>query len=164
MICALNIREAYQDDFHRIHRFMELVNDEFFPPLDKREKSIDKRIQQTILNTNSAYLIAESETENNFCFIAGLIGFEKYWKSEDDAYINFLAVHPEYRGMGLSSKLEKQLELKLKQDGILYINVCTWSTNKPVLNFYEKMNYRINSVLKNDRGNGIDTIYYYKCL
>ena len=32
------------------------------------------------------------------------------------------------------------------------------------LNFYEKMNYRINSVLKNDRGNGIDTIYYYKRL
>jgi ribosomal protein S18 acetylase RimI-like enzyme len=163
MIYTLNIREAYQDDFHRIHRFMELVNDEFFPPLDKRVKSIDERIQQTIFNTNSGYLIAESETEDT-SLIAGLIGFEKYWKSEDNAYINFLAVHPEYRGMGLSSKLEKQLELKLKQDGILYLNVCTWSTNKLVLKFYEKKDYRINNILKNDRGNGIDTIYYYKCL
>ncbi|WP_292486799.1 GNAT family N-acetyltransferase [Methanohalobium sp.] len=164
MICTLNIREAYQDDFHRIHRFMELVNDDFFPPLDKREKRIDERIQQTIFNTNSGYLIAESGTEDTYCFITGLIGFEKYWKGENDAYINFLAVHPEYRGIGLSSKIEKQLESKLKQDGILYINVCTWSTNKSVLKFYEKMDYQINCVLKNDRGNGIDTIYYYKCL
>ncbi|MFP4655723.1 MAG: GNAT family N-acetyltransferase [Methanohalobium sp.] len=158
------IHEACPGDYHRIRRFMELVNDDFTPPLDKRKINLEERIQDTFDKLDSGYFIAESQTMDSKISIIGLIGFDKYWKSGKDAYINFLAIHPEYRGLGLSSKLERELESKLLQEGIQHINVCTWSTNKPVLNFYEKNNYQVNHVLKNDRGNGIDTIYYCKCL
>ena len=158
------IRESYLNDYHRIHRFMKLVNDDFNPPLDEREINLQERIQNTLYKPDSGYLILESQTIDSNIFIIGLIGFDKFWMNEKDAYINFLAIHPEYRGLGLSSKLERELVSKLEKEGIQYINVCTWSTNKPVLNFYEKMNYQLNHVLKNDRGDGIDTIYYCKCL
>lgn len=158
------IREACLDDYHLIHRFMKLVNDDFTPPLDGRNVNIEERIQDTFDKPDSGYLIVESQTMDSNISIIGLIGFNKHWESRNDAYINFLAIHPEYRGLGLSSKLESELESKLELEGIQYINVCTWSTNKPVLNFYEKRNYQLNHVLKNDRGNGIDTIYYCKCL
>lgn len=158
------IRESYLGDYHRIYRFMKLVNDDFTPPLDEREKNIQERIQNTLYKPDSGYLILESQTMDSNIFIIGIIGFDKYWKNEMDAYINFLAIHPEYRGLGLSSILVKKVESKLKYEGIQHINVCTWSTNKPVLNFYEKRNFQVNQVLKNDRGYGLDTIYYYKCL
>ncbi|MFQ6063400.1 MAG: GNAT family N-acetyltransferase [Methanosarcinales archaeon] len=151
------VREAQKTDYYELYKFMELLDAEFVPPLSLREGGIEGRLNNTLCKHNSNFLIAEDVHG-----IRGIIGYKKHWKNELDAYVSIVAVHPKYRGNGISKILNDILQKKLKKDGIKYLNVCTWSTNEAALNLYNKQGYKINCIKKNDRGEGIDTIYFIK--
>ncbi len=55
--------------------------------------------------------------------------------------INYLGVHPSFRGQGLGEMLMQAVEKKLKDLGCPQVNLLVWSNNTEVLDFYEKAHY-----------------------
>ena len=55
--------------------------------------------------------------------------------------INYLGVHPSFRGQGLGKMLLQAVEQKLKDLGCPQVNLLVWSNNSEVLKFYKKTQY-----------------------
>ena len=55
--------------------------------------------------------------------------------------INYLGVHPSFRGQGLGKMLLQAVEQKLKDLGCPQVNLLIWSNNSEVLTFYKKTQY-----------------------
>ena len=55
--------------------------------------------------------------------------------------INYLGVHPSYRGQGFGKMLMRAVEKKLKDLGCPQVNLLVWENNTEVLDFYEKFQY-----------------------
>ncbi len=165
MKTGFSIREAKRTDYQQVKEFIELVDNEFCPPLSERGKGIPERIDSCLDRPESNYLVAtlpekkESGTYNRF---VGMIGYTQKWKKDDKAYINFLATHPEYRNLGISKKLCLKLEDFLSNRDCRSVHVCTWSSNPAAMRFYRELGYHTYTVVLNDRGRGINTIYYKK--
>jgi ribosomal protein S18 acetylase RimI-like enzyme len=160
-----SIREAKKADYLHFQRFIELVDHEFYPPLSERGGGISERLEKCLDTPEANYLIArlyEIDHSDPVNGIIGMIGCTKNWKDEDSAYVNFLASHPDYRKYGVSKALTRELELLMGKQGFKRIYVCTWSTNPTAMDFYEKLGYNAYSIVLNQRGNGVDTIYYKK--
>ena len=164
----LTIREADFSDHHPICKFIELVDGDFFPLLSVRPGGIEARVERSLAKSDSNYLIVEAGTsisntsnENDRSILA-LLGYKKYWKGINNAYISFIAVHPSRRKMSISSMLMRMIEDRMRLENIRHMYICTWSTNKPAVQFYGKIGYSVYHVIKNARGVGIDTVYYRK--
>ncbi|WP_340820341.1 GNAT family N-acetyltransferase [Methanolobus sp. WCC4] len=157
------IRMANKADHNDVRKFIELVDEDFYPPLSKRGGGIPERIEASLDTSESNYLVAELDTpdDNEQAHrIIGMIGCTWNWKGEDTAYINFLATHPDHRRSGISKELYIRLEEILAEQGLRTIYLCTWSGNPGAKKFYEGLGYKAYSIVLNDRGNGVDTIYY----
>lgn len=164
----LTIREANLSDCHPICKFIELVDGDFFPLLSTRSGGIVGKVKRTLAKSDSNYLIVEAGTSNPNASndddksILALFGYKKYWKGTNNAYISFIAVHPDRRNMGISSMLMRMIEDRMRLENIRHIYICTWSTNKPAVQFYKKLGYNVYHVIKDARGVGIDTVFYRK--
>ena len=55
--------------------------------------------------------------------------------------INYLGVHPSFRGQGLGRMLLQAVEQKLKDLGCPQVNLLVWSNNSEALKFYKKTQY-----------------------
>ena len=163
----LTIREANLSDCHPICKFIELVDGDFFPLLSVRPGGIEGRVERSLAKSDSNYLIAEApsiskSSNNDDGSILALLGYKKYWKGIHNAYISFIAVHPDHRIMGISSMLMHMIEDEMRLENIRHMYICTWSTNRSAVQFYEKIGYNVHHVIKDARGIGIDTVFYRK--
>ncbi|WP_370571701.1 GNAT family N-acetyltransferase [Methanomethylovorans sp.] len=160
----IKIRQAEQEDYNPLCRFIQLVDNEFYPPLSARGNGLEQRVRECLAGRHSYYMLAEdnTDTEETTDKILGVIGCNKYWKGKKDAYINLMCVHPQLRRKGISAVLCKELEKRVIVEGIGKLYVCTWSTNIPAMRFYEANGFVPYCVVKNDRGHRVDTIHYRK--
>ena len=56
--------------------------------------------------------------------------------------INYLGVHPNFRGNGLGRMLMRAVEQKLRDLGCPQVHLLVWSDNTEVHKFYEKTDYK----------------------
>ena len=149
------------------------VNDKnFIPPLSQRSST-----------TQSNLLGAEGEgdilpyfnkmLEQNILgmFFAGkLLGFVSYIdnyvsdtvgiETHPNIYLSTLALRPESRGMGATKKAYTHLFFERYPHCNIYTR--TWSTNGPHVHILDGFGFGELERLPNDRGEGIDTVYYFK--
>ena len=59
--------------------------------------------------------------------------------------MNYLSVHPEFRGKGFGKLLVNKVEEKLKELGCPKINLLVRSNNSKVIKFYEGNSYQLQS-------------------
>ncbi|TGC09760.1 GNAT family N-acetyltransferase [Methanolobus halotolerans] len=161
------IRETTKEDFEAVFRFIELVDNDFCPPLSQRRGGICERVENTLAVPYANYLVAqlrEPEPSDQMQGFVAMAGCTEKWQSEDGVYVNFFATHPSYRKSGIGKLLLSRLEGKLLAKGFRRIYLCTWSGNEKAKRFYEGFGYSTYSVILNDRGNGIDTFNYRKMI
>jgi len=159
----MEIREGLPDDLERLIDFMELVDNEFVPPLSLQPGGIYERVSGTLAKVDSNFIIGESNGR-----VVGAMGYRKNWNGIEEvlgeAYISFIAVHPGYRGQNIARLLDRALAKKLCPVWVTHVNVTTWSTNPGAYRMYQQLGYVVSKTLKNHRGPGVDTIYFRKNL
>ena len=62
-------------------------------------------------------------------------------------WINYLAVAPEFQGQGLARRLMDAVESKLRDLGCPKINLQVRETNTAVIEFYERIGFKIDHVV-----------------
>ena len=95
------------------------------------------------------------------------VGFVSYIenKTDDDfplpnLYISTLVLQPETRGMGITKKMYHHLFCELYPEYAIYTR--TWSTNIAHIKILQDFGFVELKRIPNDRGMGIDTVYYAK--
>lgn len=62
-------------------------------------------------------------------------------------WINYLAVHPEFQGMGFGRKIMEHAETLLHDLGCPKVNLQVRLTNEKVISFYHQLGYRSDHVV-----------------
>jgi len=80
-------------------------------------------------------------------------------------YITTVCVSPEYRGRGILTQLYDHMENMLPHPiKCNRITTRTWSGNNAQIHTLNRRGYKLLKTLVNDRGNGIDTLYFGKLM
>ena len=74
-------------------------------------------------------------------------------------YISTLIVRPKARGTGLTYKMYENLFDAYKNSNIF---TRTWSANASHIKILSRFGFEVFKTIKNDRGEGIDTVYFRK--
>lgn len=162
-------QEKYYDE---ILEMLIAADGDFVPPLSSRSSTTQSVLtasekigggvvsyfeelkkQRTLAATEDGKLIAFVSFKEDFV--------NDKIKNEDvpNIYISTLLVKPEGRGKGLTQKM---YDILFKQYENINIFTRTWSTNAAHIKILSKFDFETLCVLKNDRGNGIDTVYFVK--
>lgn len=102
--------------------------------------------------------------------LQGFLSYRPHWTGEgplagDSLYITTVCVPKELRGRGIATELYCALEQKESSPGEpCAITIRTWSTNLAQIALLEKLGYHAALRIQDDRGPGIDTIYFRKML
>lgn len=165
-------QEKYYDE---ILKMLYDADKEFVPPLSSRSSSTQSVLTDTERKTDGVLSYFESLKKQRFLVatdndkLLGFVSFRENYSNDiikgkdlPNIYISTLIVKPEGRGKGLTKLMYKEL-LKIYLDRLVFTR--TWSTNFAHIKILSYFGFETLKTLKNDRGNGIDTIYFKKtCL
>ncbi len=145
---------------------------EFVPPLSARSSTTQSNLKG-IIKENGGVLNYFEELKKQRILVAtegdklvGFVSFKENFVNKKigeeylpNIYISTLLVSPEGRGKGLTRKMYEILFAEYENVNVF---TRTWSTNEAHIKILSKFGFETMLVLKNDRGNGIDTIYFKK--
>ena len=141
----------------------------FVPPLSQRTGTTQTHFgQQHNPNGVADYLNQMLTQQIVGVFLDGeLAGFVSYIENREaegfclpNIYLSTLVLRPETRGMGITKKLYHHLFNELYPERNVYTR--TWSTNIAHIKILMGFGFEEIKRIPNDRGKGIDTVYYYK--
>lgn len=96
--------------------------------------------EQELNNSLARYFVAKLDNK--------IVGFVGTWIIVDESHITNVAVHPDYRKLGIASKLiEEMISYCDKQNCIAY-TLEVRAGNKPAISLYEKHGFKIDGVRK----------------
>jgi ribosomal protein S18 acetylase RimI-like enzyme len=147
---------------------------EFVPPLSARSSTTQSNLTG-IKNLNVGVSNYFNELKKQRILVAtaedkllGFVSFKENFVNEKigkehlpNIYISTLLVSSESRGKGLTSKMYESLFAEYENVNIF---TRTWSTNVAHIKILSKFGFETMLVIKNDRGNGVDTIYFKKSI
>jgi len=161
-----------------IRRLLITAHDEFVPPLTAREGTtqredldnaaletddVDEAIEPYHSQCIDQHLIACHEGEE----LQGFMSFRNnYCTSELEGYqpsnyISTIIVEPAHRREGLARRMYETILSDLPAEiRSPYVTTRTWSTNVSHLLLLEDLGFENVATLPDDRGDGIDTVYY----
>lgn len=162
------LAKKYLED---VWKLLSDADGEFIPPLSSREKTTqsallpgkeDARGPVSYFRqmTKQAFILAVKDDRVN--------GFLTYipdhalmidGKEIKCNYVSTIVVEPESRGQGLTGKMYQKL-FQISRGGI--VATRTWSANDAHLSILRKMDFQLIKRIPDDRGPGIDTVYYLK--
>ena len=145
---------------------------DFYPKLSERETTAQKALgpQKTLTTEPVHYFEALQKQkfllvkeDNN---ILGFLSFIHDYRCEEvmneaSNYITTICVALKERGRGISNLLYDYMETSIPNDVKMNdLLIRTWSTNEVQIHTLCKRGYQLWTVLKDDRGPGVDTNYY----
>lgn len=156
---------------------------EFIPPLSSRNDTTQKKLipqenSSTVPESyfhemlNQSFILCIEEGEENIADeasetgrVTGFLSYRRDHKLVIDGkeyisdYVSTIIVAPEVRNMGYTQKMYEALFEA--EPGKSY-STRTWSTNHAHIHILEKLGFELKLSIKDDRGEGIDTVYYVK--
>lgn len=149
------------------------INDKnFIPPLSQRSSTTQANLQGSAEKADILpYFHKMMEQSILAMFFEGkLFGFVSYIdnyvsdvisaETHPNIYLSTLALRPQTRGMGATKKAYAHLFFKRYPECNVYTR--TWSTNGPHIHILDSFGFEELKRIPNDRGEGIDTVYFYK--
>lgn len=149
------------------------ADQEFIPPLSSRTSTDQKDllpgklkksegpVQYFEVLKDQQFILALKDDE-----VVGFLSYMSDYKLEvlnscdtlPVYYISTIIVRPDWRNKGLTKKMYK--ELLQNSRGI--VATRTWSTNHAHIHILKELGFTLFSKIADDRGKGIDTVYYLK--
>ena len=149
------------------------INDKnFIPPLSQRSGTTQANLQGSAEKSDILpYFYKMMEQNILAMFFEGkLFGFVSYIdnyvsdvigaETHPNIYMSTLALRPECRGKGATKKAYAHLFSECCPERNVYTR--TWSTNGPHIHILNGFGFEELKRIPNDRGEGIDTVYFYK--
>ena len=158
--------------YDRAYTMLEAADDEFVPPLSSRSSSTQRDLTGGEKNTDGIQKYFEQLKSQRFAAAyedGELIAFVSY--KEDyispeispeelpNIYISTLVASPAARGKGVAKAMYAYLFAAYKNANVF---TRTWSTNFAHIKILQAFDFQTIKVLKDDRGSGIDTVYFKK--
>ena len=167
--CLLNGEQKCQYK----QRLLQILADNdtaFVPPLSQRTGTTQTDFQSAG-GSICAYFDRMMEQNVLAVFLEGqVVGFVSYIENltsdvigEDtlpNLYISTLVLQPETRGMGITKKVYAYLFNELYPERNVFTR--TWSTNTAHIKILNSFGFEEIKRIPNDRGAGVDTVYYGK--
>lgn len=161
------------DTRQQVYRFLERIDHEFAPPLSGRGSSAATNLAASFdaaahqlgeyVDEVMGQVIVFAKLEGQ---IIGIFTFKSAYYLEAISnycpcnYITTVGAHPDFRNQGVGRAMYhfalNRLSAKYPSP---YWVTRTWSTNQSHLVLLDKLGFNIIKVLKNDRGNAVDTLY-----
>jgi [ribosomal protein S18]-alanine N-acetyltransferase len=92
-----------------------------------------------------------------------VVGYAGLWKIFDEGHITNIAVHPEFRGNGIGSKLLRELICLAKNEGITCLTLEVRKSNQTAQALYNKFGFVAEGIRKSYyTDNGEDAIIMWK--
>lgn len=167
----LDIKEQ-QTIYGDAYKLLVAADNEFIPPLSSRSSSTQQTLSNHTKRADGINQYFEQLKEQRFVVAfenEKLIAFVSYKENYNCAeipnselpniYITTLIVSHTERGKGVTKSLYNKLFGEYKNVNIF---TRTWSTNIAHTKILENYGFEILKIIENDRGNGIDTVYYKK--
>ena len=158
--------------FDEIYTLLEQCDNEFFPPLSCRSSTTQKNLTDIQRNSDGIKNYFEQMKSQKILVAVEdekLIGFVSFREnhitdvisSEDlpNIYVSTLLVNFDARGRGFARKMYDYLFDTYKTHNVF---TRTWSTNFKHIKILEKFGFETFKTLVDDRGKGIDTVYFKK--
>ena len=100
-------------------------------------------IERKIDADPNGLLVLEDDRQ---CIGAVMVGYDGH-----RGWINYLAVHPEYRGRGFGRLLVAAAEQRLSELGCPKVNLQVRTSNKDAVEFYRVLGYSVDDVVSMGR-------------
>ena len=150
---------------------MKESDKDFVPPLSARSSTTQKCLvggnssEQGLLsycNEMLSQIVLGAFEEDN---LIGFVSFKENYTNDvifdcdcPNIYLSTLILKKEARGKHLTQRMYDYLFNTLYADRSIFTR--TWSTNGAHLRILEKFNFALIKTIKDDRGTGIDTVYF----
>ncbi|MBQ8626143.1 MAG: GNAT family N-acetyltransferase [Agathobacter sp.] len=136
-------------------------NYEFVPPLSTRNHTLQQDLHNVINNekptTYFEHLMVQkwlvAKIDNH------IVGFLSFIEEEYGAYISTVIVRKEYRKQDICRILYHELGLIIHDKKL---RTRTWSTNDAHIHILQSIGFVVVEKIDNDRGIGMDTLYFEK--
>lgn len=163
-------KERYRSE---ILGMMQVADRDFIPPLSARTSSVQKNLANAVSSENGIALYYEEMSHQEILGafegddLMGFVSFRIDYTNDvirDDTlpnlYMSTLILKEQAKGKGLTVKLYDHLFHALYPERNVFTR--TWSTNAPHARILSKFSFEEIARLINDRGEGIDTVYFRK--
>ncbi len=165
-------KKIYKDD---ILELMKICDKDFVPPMSQRFSPFQTDLKPSSEDVENGILryFNSMMKETVLCVIEDgqLLGFVTYVenikystviteKDSPNIYICTLIVNPKARGKGLTYVMYNYLFNEKFADRHLFTR--TWSTNMAHISILKRYGFEEIHRIENDRGEGIDTVYFGK--
>ena len=159
----------YRDEMRAV---LEACDEEFVPPLSQRSLPWQTKPENSPESSEPAGIGAYLRSLEDESFLVmtdaddRVVAFLSYMPSHvhpeetegrETSYVTTICVLPTYRRHGLARRMYEILVSFVPSNTI---TVRTWSTNEAHTRLLESLGYRERTRIADDRGPGIDTVYY----
>ncbi len=152
----------------RVYALLAACGDEFVPPLSARHSTSQADLDGTERHDGVGAYFAEMRSQPIVLAVEGdeLLGFLSYrpdfeldFLAEKSVYVTTVCVASAHRRRGIASALYGHVEERVAPQTV---SLRTWSTNTPQIGALRKRGYECARTIENDRGPGVDTVYFIK--
>ncbi len=157
---------------NEIQRLLYVADEEFVPPLSNREgttqidglqeqrnDALDEYYEQCI---DQSFIIVHKEDD-----VHGFLSFRQGYDIKalgsfsPSTYVSTIIVDPSQRRNGYARSMYQELLTNVPTEVLdPYVTTRTWHTNDHHLNLLDDLGFELLECIDNDRGKGIDTVYY----
>jgi ribosomal-protein-alanine N-acetyltransferase len=78
-----------------------------------------------------------------------VVAYIIYWQIRDDVQVNNIAVHPEFRGLGIAEALMRSAIAKVRTAGAAFMMLEVRQSNAPAVALYKKLGFEALGTRKN---------------
>ncbi len=94
--------------------------------------------QKELENKLARYMIVEMENK--------IVAYGGIWFIVDEGHITNIAVHPEYRGLGLGNEIVEALVKECKKNNIISMTLEVRASNHVAQNLYKKYGFKLAGI------------------